>query len=37
MGSEVRWSRRAVALGRKPHGLNMLAASVRDVEVYVTV
>lgn len=32
-----KWSRPAVALGRKPHGLNMLAASVRDGEVYVTV
>jgi len=32
-----KWSRRAVALGRKPHGLKMLAASVRDGDVYVTV
>jgi nitrite reductase/ring-hydroxylating ferredoxin subunit len=32
-----RWSRSAIALGRKPRGLDMLSANVRDGDVYVTV
>lgn len=32
-----KWSRPAVALGRKPRGLDMLAATVRDGDVFVTV
>ncbi len=31
------WSRRMVALGRKPRGLDTLSAAVRDGDVYVTI
>lgn len=32
-----KWSRSVVALGRRPRGLDMLSATVRDGDVYVTI
>lgn len=32
-----KWSRSVVALGRRPRGLEMLSATVRDGDVYVTI
>lgn len=32
-----RWSRSVIALGRRPRGLDMLASTVRDGDVYVSV